>query len=171
VAGVRRVKGRITTFVSRAFVESLSDRELVALLAHEVITSPVATSKRPDVEQSWAPLAISRWPSGSPFDIKIAIVAALPILTTALLVGLMMTNILLSPLNRWREGRADREGAQLSGEPPAPAQALVAEAGSREMRLRLYGRTRWSWLLAPVSWRLPTHPPMARRIARLESMV
>jgi Zn-dependent protease with chaperone function len=51
------------------------------------------------------------------------------------------------------------------------ARALArAHALSDETRLRLFGRSPWRWLLSPLSWRMPTHPPIAKRIARLKSM-
>jgi heat shock protein HtpX len=144
VAGVRRMNGRMTIVLSRPFVERVSDPELTALLAHEVVH--IARGDL-DAARGRATVAVFG-------------------------LGRMITSVVESPLNRSREERADREGAQLSGDPRALARALAAaHAVTQEMRSRLYGRAPWSWLLAPESWRLPTHPPMARRIARLEAMV
>lgn len=59
----------------------------------------------------------------------------------------------------------------LAGDPPALASALgVAHDFSEEARTRIYGRRPWRWLLSPLSWRMPTHPPMDKRIARLNEM-
>jgi Zn-dependent protease with chaperone function len=80
----------------------------------------------------------------------------------------MLISLLLSPLNRRLEVRADVEGAALGGDAQAVAEALiVAYSISDETRDRLYGRPPWRWLLAPLSWRMPTHPPLDVRIARL----
>jgi heat shock protein HtpX len=172
VAGVVRVKGRITIVLSRPFTERVNEEELTALLAHEVIhiaRGDLNSSRRRAVMGVLGGYCLA---AGTIAAITIPIVAAFPILVAAFLVGVMSTHILLSPLSRWREARADLEGAQLSEDPRALARALAAaDAASRETRRRLYGRPSWNWLLLPVTfWRRLTHPPTARRIARLEAM-
>jgi Zn-dependent protease with chaperone function len=173
VAGVMRVKGRITLVLSRSFVERVSDQELTALLAHEVVHIARGDLKAARGRAIVGVLGGYALAAGAGVAIKISLAAAFPILMAAFLVGLIITNAVLSPLSRSREERADLEGAQLSGDPRASARALVAAHDiSQEMRRRLHGGAPWSWLLSPVtSWRRLTHPPMAKRIARLEAMV
>jgi heat shock protein HtpX len=151
----------------------VTDQELAGLLAHEVVhiaRGDINGARRRAIVRvlgAYGATAVAA------FVIKISLVAAFPILAAAFLVGLMITNAVLSPLSRSREERADREGAQLSGDPVALARALVvANAASQEMRRKLSGRPPWSWLLSPITWwsRL-SHPPVAKRVARLEAMV
>jgi Zn-dependent protease with chaperone function len=172
IAGVVRVKGRITIVLSRPFAERVSDQELTGLLAHEVVhiaRGDLGGARGRAVAGVLGGYALVAVVGAT---LKVSLVAAFPILVAAFVVGLMITSIVLSPLSRSREARADREGARLSGDPRASARALVvADAVSQEMRTRLYGRAPWSWLLAPVtSWRRLTHPRTAKRIARLEAM-
>jgi Zn-dependent protease with chaperone function len=173
VAGVMRVKGRITILLSRPFAERVSDQELTALLAHEVIHIARGDLKAANGRAIVGVFGGCGLAAASVFAIKISVAAAYPILIAAFFVGPIITNTVLSPLSRSREERADLEGAQLSGDPRALARALVAaDALSQEMRGRLYGRPPWSWILLPVtSWRRLTHPPLAKRIASLEAMV
>jgi heat shock protein HtpX len=171
VACVRRVKGRVTIVLARPFVDRVSDPELAALLAHEVVhivRDDLDAARRRAIVGILGGIALV---AGAGAAVTISLEAAIPILTAAFFAGLMITNVALSPLSRSKEARADLEGAQLSGDPRALAQALtIADTISQEMRFTLYGRAPWKWLLAPVSWRMPTHPPMPDRIARLEAM-
>jgi Zn-dependent protease with chaperone function len=95
----------------------------------------------------------------------------LPIFIAGFIFGIMLIRVLLSPLNRRCEVRADLEGAALSGDARATAEALaIAHAQSNEARERLHGRPPWRWLLFPLSWRMPTHPRMGDRVARLNDL-
>lgn len=173
IAGIVRVEGRITISLSRPFAERVSDQELTALLAHEVIHVARGDLNASHRRATVGVLGGYGLAAVAGIAIKISLVAAFPILIAAFLVGLIVTRTVLNPLSRSREERADREGAQLSGDPRALARALVAsDAVFQEIRRRLYVRPPWSWLLSPVtSWRQLTHPPLAKRIARLEAMV
>lgn len=170
-AVVRRVRGHVTVVLSRRFVESVTDEELAALLAHELVH--ILRNDLDAARRRWITsfLAGGVLAVAAGVAVEISILAAAPILTAAWMVGIVATSVALSPLNRSREERADAEGALLSGDPKALARALAkAEASSRETRVELYGRSPWRWLLFPLSWRMPTHPPMARRLARLDAM-
>jgi Zn-dependent protease with chaperone function len=72
----------------------------------------------------------------------------------------------------WRgEFRADREGAILTGHPIQMASALTeATRFVRSMSNGSPGERFWRVIFAPVAYTAPTHPPMARRIKRLEQM-
>ncbi|HET9093408.1 MAG TPA: M48 family metalloprotease, partial [Acidimicrobiales bacterium] len=92
-----------------------------------------------------------------------------PVQMAAASLALILLGALLSPLNRPCEWRADREGAALCGEPVAMAAALAsADQFIRQARRRL--PPPWRWLVFPLSWRLPSHPSMRRRVARLEEL-
>jgi heat shock protein HtpX len=166
------VKGRITILLSRPFAERVNDQELTALLAHEVIHIARGDLNSARGRATVGFLGGCGLAVLAGFAIKISVATGYPILIAALFVGPIITAIILSPLSRLQEERADREGAHLSGDPWALARALVAaDAVFREMRPRLYGRPPWNWLLWPAtSWRRLSHPPLAKRIASLEAM-
>ena len=170
-AAVRRIRGRAAIVLSRRFAGTVTDEELAALLAHElvhVLHDDLDAARRRSVAAflGGLPPAVA-----TGVAVRVSILAAAPVLTAAWMVGTVAANVALSPRNRWREERADLEGARLGGDPRALARALAkAQVSSQEMRAQLYGPPPWRWLLFPVSWRMPTHPPMARRLARLEAM-
>jgi Zn-dependent protease with chaperone function len=173
-AGVQRGRGtrRPTLILSVEFARRVDDDSLRALLAHEV------------VHIVHGDLRSARWRSlvacivaGFAFGFTLAAtdphgrgIPELPAWAAAFTAALILALAALSPLNRPREARADREGAALCGDAAALARAL-GEAGrlSDETRNRLLGPLALRVLLAPVSWRLPTHPPLPRRIAELEA--
>ena len=170
-AAVRRLRRETTLVISRPFVARIDDHALKAILAHEVVHLIRGDLRAARVRALAAVLA------GVALAAAIALVAplpgieGLPIWLAAAVVGVMAATAGLSLLNRPREHRADVEGARLSGDPGALARALTeAQRLAEETRGRLFGRPPWRWLLSPLSWRMPTHPPMALRIARLRSM-
>lgn len=166
-AAVRRRKGKVLLILSRPYLERIGDPELRALLAHEVIHIA-----RRDLRPARARALASALGGGVLVMIIVVLFAHqwkdVPIWTAAGFVGTLGSSAALSPLNRAIELRADAEGAALARDPHALIRALhTADAMSRHTRHQIYGRPPWRWLLSPLSWRLPTHPPMATRIARL----
>jgi Zn-dependent protease with chaperone function len=96
----------------------------------------------------------------------------LPIWIGMCIVGSVLGRLALAPSNRPRETRADAYAAVLCDDPEAVGRALEkARATSEIARSAIFGRPPLSWLLAPVSWRMPTHPPMAQRVGRLKANV
>jgi Zn-dependent protease with chaperone function len=92
----------------------------------------------------------------------------LPVYVAAGLLALIVASTGLSTLNRRLEWRADYEGAALCNDPVGLSSALaVAKKFSDEARRRVYGPPPWRWILSPLSWRMPSHPPMADRIQHL----
>ena len=171
VAAVRRVRKQTTLVLSRSFVNETDDQALKALLAHEIVHIV-----RDDLKAARRRALVAVF-AGAALVVVIGAVAPLPgiagmpISFATAIVGIMATSAGLSPLNRSREERADLEGARLVGDPDAMARALIrAQALSDETRQRLFGPPPWRWLLSPLSWRMPTHPPLAKRIAHLKSM-
>lgn len=168
--GARDREQKVDLLLSRPFVDKVDDARLRALVAHELV----------HVVRHDLRFARRRGLVASIGGITLAVAAGIaladgfndiPVSLAAAIVGSLAVNVLLSPLNRRREVRADVEGARLSGDPGALADALlVAHAQSNETRDRLFGHPPWRWILSPLSWRMPTHPRMATRIARLRSL-
>jgi heat shock protein HtpX len=166
-SGTRKL-GRLLV-ISRFQLDRLDDPELRAVLAHEVIHlvhDDMAASRRRALGAQAAAIAVC---------IAAILVApnlaAYPIWMAACLAGAAGGMALLSLTNRWRETRADAEGALLAGDPAALARALTTlEQLGDEMRQRLYRPPILRWLLWPWSNRLPSHPPLAARIAHLQEV-
>lgn len=77
----------------------------------------------------------------------------------------------LAPSNRPRETRADAVAATVCADPSAVASALeLAVALTQECHQAVYGQAPLRWVLWPVSWRMPSHPTIEQRTARLRSM-
>jgi heat shock protein HtpX len=153
--------------LSRKYVQQLDDSELRAILAHEVVHIT-----RKDLSAARRRSAVAAL-VGVLFGLLSLILAHdgfvdLPVWMAAYIVGALATTYLLAPLNRRRELRADREGTALAGDAMAMVGALQkAYALSREVRRQIFGRPPTSWLLSPLSWTLPTHPRLAKRLAQL----
>lgn len=166
-ASVRRRRGRVSLVVSGPFVDRVDDRQLRALLAHEVIHI---------ARNDFAPIRIRAWGSAGVIVAVCAVIGILangtvifPVFLAIALLSGMLANVGLSLFNRPLERRADIEGAQLCDDPAGLASALtVAHGFSREARLRVFGPLPWRWVLSPLSWTPPTHPPMAQRVSVLE---
>lgn len=173
-AGVQRGRGagRSTLILSVEFARRVDDNSLRALLAHEVVHI-VRGDLRAARLRSLVALSVGGIAGGFTLvatDPHGQGIPDVPAWAAAFTVGFILTLAALSPLNRPREARADMEGAELCGDPAALARAL-GEAGrlSDEMQNRLLGPVALRIFLGPVAWRLPTHPPMPRRIAELEA--
>ena len=169
-AAVRRGRRRrLVMVVSGPFFNRMDDRQIRAIIAHELIhvaRNDFAAIRR----RAWAALiavcvvigVVAGTTEGS---VNIAVLAALGVVTA------MVVNTALGTLNRRLERRADIEGAQLAEDPEGLASALeVAYAFRQEVRLRIFGPLPWRWVLSPLSWTPPTHPPMEQRIARLRAI-
>jgi heat shock protein HtpX len=170
-AAVRQLRKQTTLVISRTFVNRVDDQALKATLAHEVIHIV-----RDDLEaargRAFAAVVVAAVLGGaSAVVVHLPGVEGMPIWIAAGVIGVMATNVALSPTNRPLELRADLEGARLAGDPEALARALAqAQSLSNETRLRMFGRPPWCWLFSPLSWRMPSHPPMKKRIARLKAL-
>jgi heat shock protein HtpX len=172
VAAVRPGRDRqLLLVLSAPYVQQVDDRQLGAILAHEVVHIA-----RDDL--GWA--KIRMWAS-----LLFAVVGAIavgaaaggyhrvafPVYLASGAVALFVANAVFSTLNRRLERRADVEGAALCNDPAGLASALgVAEAFSNDFRRRLYAPWPWRWILFPVSWRMPSHPPMSERVRRLRDL-
>ena len=163
-------KGQVDLLLSRRLVATLSDAQLRAIVAHELIhfvRNDLRHVKARSLGAFLGGMAVGAvaWLAVG-YELK-----NLPIFVAGIFVGLFLILTLLSPLNRRCEFRADVEGAALTGDAGAAAESLViVYAQANESRKRLYGRSPWRWLLAPMAWRMPTHPSLEDRIARLRQL-
>ncbi len=168
-AAIRPGRGRPTLVLSCPFVRRLDDAALRALLAHEVahtLHGDLGAGRRRALVAVAAAAVV-----GGAMPVLVPGPANIPIWVAAAMVVLYGVFAGLAPSNRPREARADEDAARLCGDPAALVRVL--EAGqklSEETRARLLGPQPLRTLLAPVAWRMPTHPPIEQRIARLEGM-
>jgi heat shock protein HtpX len=155
--------------INRTYLGRLGERELRALLAHEVI----------HIRHNDLPAVGLRTFGGLAIGLALLVAAIVfepnmanyPIWFTAFFAGTLGGVAVLSVFNRPREARADAEGAMLSGDPAALATALTALEGlTAELRDRLFNPSILGWLLWPWSCRAPSHPPLASRLAHLRAM-
>jgi heat shock protein HtpX len=168
-ASVRQGPGSLRLVLSSVFMSRVDDRQLRAILAHEI----VHISRR---DLKWAKLRV--WTAlligvagGTAFALADAGQVILPIFLAGYLVTFLASQVALSWLNRPLERRADSEGALLAGDPAGLAGALqIAQSFGEEARLLVHGSPPWRWLLSPLSWRFPTHPPMSERISALQDI-
>jgi heat shock protein HtpX len=164
---------RPVLILSCEFGHRLTDDELRGILAHEV--AHLAYGDLDAARQR------GRFAYGASLLAVIATMAVVPNVNGLLplpiwlgmwIIGSVMGRLVVAPLNRPRETRADAYAAVLCADPEAVGRALEeVRATSERTRSALFGRPPLSWLLAPVSWRMPSHPPMAQRIARLNANV
>lgn len=169
-AAVRRRKGRLQLVLSRQFVERVDNRQLRAIMAHEV-AHIAKRDLRWAKTRAWTSLFVGVAAGIAAVALSSGRGLAFPVYLAAFVVAAMFVQVMLAFTNRRLERRADLEGARIAEDPAGLASALaVAHAFTEEARARIYGVRPWRWLLLPVSWSLPTHPPMAKRIATLESM-
>ncbi|MGA2283143.1 MAG: M56 family metallopeptidase [Candidatus Dormibacteria bacterium] len=169
--GVRGGWGRqpAVLLISVEHLDRLGDRELRAVVAHELI----------HVRHKDSTAARARGLGALAVAVALVVAAAVvapnpadyPIWFTAWLVGVFGGGAALSVLNRPRETRADAEGALLAGDPAALARGLTALADlAQDIRRRLYRPPILRWLLWPWSSRMPSHPPLAARLAHLREI-
>ena len=157
-------------YLSQPYPGLVDARELRALLAHEVIH--IARGDAASGQRRARIVAGVTVAAFAVVGFTVGSTTTFPLVIAAVLVAERAVLAPLSLTNRRREIRADVEGAALAGDPEALARAIeTADAMSRDMRALLYGPPPWSWLLAPVTWRLPTHPQIATRIQRLRVTV
>jgi Zn-dependent protease with chaperone function len=160
----------VVLVLSGPYVDRVDDRQLRGVLAHEVVHIVRDDLKRVRA-RIWVSLIIAAT-GGIALGVLAGGGLALPVYGAAGLVAVMVANVGLSTFNRRLERRADLEGALLCNDTAALAGALgVAQAFSDEARRRIYGPRPWRWILSPLSWRMPTHPPMSDRIRRLSDLV
>ncbi|HEX4863974.1 MAG TPA: M48 family metallopeptidase [Acidimicrobiales bacterium] len=169
-AAVRQRKGHLQLVLSRQFVDRVDNRQLRAIMAHEI-----AHITMHDLRWSKARAGVSMTVGTAAGVAALALSSGngivFPVYLAGFIISSMLIQVVLAFPNRRLERRADLEGARIAEDPAGLASALaVAHSFTEEARNRIYGPLPWRWLLSPLSWTLPTHPPMAQRIATLESI-
>jgi Zn-dependent protease with chaperone function len=99
------------------------------------------------------------------------VVEEMPVWLGAQFAATILATAALSTLNRPREVRADADSVALCGDPKAMARGVTAaHLQMEEVRRSYFGGGVVRWLLAPLSWRMPSHPPAAQRVATLQAL-
>jgi heat shock protein HtpX len=163
--------GTMTLVLSSNFVHSTNDEQLRSTIAHEVVHVAHNDPKMHKI----AALMLRMTVGVSVLAVYICTVRlhlAFPLYVAAAFMALLVIRAPLSLLYWRSEFRADREGAILTGQPTQMASALTeATRFVRSMSHGSPGERFWRVIFAPVSYTAPTHPPVARRVRRLEQMV
>ena len=111
--------------LSRRFVDSVDDQALAAILAHEIVHIAYGDLRVGRIRAVIAFYVGAALAIASAVLIHLPGVTGMPIWIAAAIVGILATTVIMSPLNRPREQRADVEGAKLVGDPQALARALA----------------------------------------------
>lgn len=164
--------GRVWLSIAAPYVAAVDDRALRATLAHEVIHVRLGHPQRARAQMqvigivSCAAAMIAGWALAAMGGI-----VYLPVVIAAVAVAQRVALVFVGLSRRSWEVAADREGALLTGDPAASARALCsAYELLLQGRAELLGPPPLRWFLAPVSWRLPTHPPLSKRLELLRAI-
>jgi Zn-dependent protease with chaperone function len=167
--GVGRRKGHVLLVASGQFLDGLDDRALRAVIAHEV-----SHLRHGDLQTArHMSLTVLFVAAAAMFLVALAIpnFIDLPVYIAVFATAAIFCRLSLSPLRQRSERRADIYGARLSGDPQALASALVAATRFRDdARRRFLGVGAWRWLLWPLSWRMPSHPSLQKRLTALADL-
>lgn len=172
-AAVVLSRRRTVLVLSRELGHRLTDIELRGILAHEVahLACGDLTASRRRSRVAYA-VAILAYPVTATVVPGVDGFLPLPICMGMAMLGTVLARLSMAPFNRSRETRADAYNAMLCADPAAVGRALlVARALSDKIRAEMFGPPLLRWLLAPVMWRMPTHPPIEQRVARLNASV
>lgn len=155
--------------IAEPLVAQLDDHELRAVLAHEV--SHVAAG---DLERArrrrWWFMAGGGVLCGLAALVTAGDGIAVPVYVAAVLVGFMIVAVLLSFRQRPLEVRADAGAVRLTGDPEHLVSGLEKTVALTEAARRQVFQGPWGWLLAPLAWRVPSHPKLADRAARIRAL-
>jgi len=166
VAVVVQVRRAVRLILSSQWADSVGDRQLRAVVAHELAHVVHSDFRAIKIRQQVALYV------GIAASIAFTVIATGTV-TLSMYVALIPlfalgARVPLSVLNRRLERQADSGGAQLSGDPNGLAMALVeVKSFGDATRRRLYGAKPWRWLLFPLSFSMPTHPAMSKRVRML----
>ena len=173
LAGVRRVRGQPVLILSRALAIRLGDAELRGIIAHElahVVHGDLESARRKGLWASFLTLAVGL--TIVALDADFFVIVAVPVWAAMWVVVSLAFVTALAATNRPLEMRADAVAAVLCNDPLVVASGLAqAAALARERHRAVYGAPPLSWLLLPVSWRVPSHPSIVHRTAHLHGML
>lgn len=169
VAAVRQVRRRTLLILSRRFIDQVGDRQLRAIIAHEVVHIARSDLRR---AKTRAVLAIvCAVVSAVLLSAAVTRTLMLAMYVASILMFQVAFSMLFGVFNRPLERRADIDGAWLAADAEGMAQALAEAHGlSSAMRRDLFGAGPWRWLVYPLSVSAPTHPAMSKRIRTLREM-
>jgi Zn-dependent protease with chaperone function len=170
-AAVRASQGEKQLVLSGVLVDRLNDRQLRAIVAHEV--AHLASGDLTRVRRR----AVTGVTTGLAGAVLIGVLIGYrseysPLYGAGFLLALLLSRFPLSLMNRRLEVRADEKGAVLAADPGGEAEALtIADALLVEAR-REIASSYWRYLLflSPLRWRLPSHPSITERLARLDRL-
>jgi heat shock protein HtpX len=157
--------------ISPDFLEAVDDRELRAIIAHELIHQ-----KARDVTAAQGRAVVVG------FTIYLAFIFIVFTTSSQSLLGLAVYLAFFSPLvalSAWasgfwwrsRELHADLEGVKASKDPEAAIGGLYdVYALIPPLRRNLYGPSSLRWLLFPYCLRARTHPPLEDRVAAIRAL-
>jgi heat shock protein HtpX len=186
-----RTRHDCVVVVTTGLLERLNDRELDAVIAHELshianrdafVMTFVAT---PALLACKAVFGLLRLPFRAESPVTkilgaFLVLYLLPLLFVGWLVCAIAT-LLVMTVSRYREYAADRGAALLTGEPEAVMSALQAVGGAQPLIPAGDLRSASAFLFLPAAGEadwfevdplniFPTHPPIGRRIARLSAL-
>jgi heat shock protein HtpX len=168
VAAVAQGAGATRLILSSQWADRVSDRELRAIIAHElahVIHSDLRTLKTR--AQVTGVLSVA-----AAVALTVVVTGTLNFAMYVALIPICMlgSRLVVSLLNRPLERRADDTGARLCGDPDGLAIALTEATSFRDQaRRELYGTGPWRWLIFPLSVTMPSHPATSERIKALSA--
>ncbi|HEV2426592.1 MAG TPA: M48 family metalloprotease, partial [Acidimicrobiales bacterium] len=164
LAGVMRKDGSPNLLLAPVLIQTLSDDQLRAIIAHEISHITAHDSR------SWRRYVAIAVFAAEAIAFVVAIVTlgaeSIPVawgcILPALYAGMLIVGFLWRPL----EVRADAAGVLLDGNISAMTRGLeltyqLAERGRR----RIFGREPWSWLFFPRNIRPTTHPSLKARLS------
>ncbi|MGH3051893.1 MAG: M48 family metalloprotease [Gaiellaceae bacterium] len=186
-----RTRHDCVVVVTTGLLDRLDDRELDAVLAHELahianrdafvmtfVATPALLARKAVLGLAALPFRAEN--PGTRILGAFLVLYLLPLLFVGWLVCAIAT-LLVMTVSRYREYAADRGAALLTGEPEAVMSALqgVGEAQplipARDLRsasafLFLPAAAQTDWFEVDPLYIFPTHPPIRRRIARLSAL-
>ncbi|MEN0063411.1 MAG: zinc metalloprotease HtpX [Myxococcota bacterium] len=150
--------------VTRGLLQSLPEREIIGVLAHEVSHIAHRDLRTLALAQSFASITSRMGPLGL-FLTPLGLLFGAPQLTLVglvLLAGPALAQLLTLAVSRTREFAADQLAAEITGDPQALATALrrIEATGTRRAR-------RFGVMPREVPVWLRSHPPTSDRVRRL----
>ncbi len=168
MACVYRRKGQTKISVSLRLVDALDDGALKAIMAHEIAHLLQGDIRR--VPRRALALLVGTAAGAVAAGIAAGWSHGEPIWIAGAFVGRYAALYLVSLSNRPIETRTDLHAIEMTGDPDALRRGLtVAYSMADQLHHDIYRTQPWRWLLWPMSWRLPTHPTLTNRLARLQT--
>ena len=167
-AGIVGQRNQPTLLVSPDLLSALNDKELRAVLAHEV--AHVSNGDLGGFKRQSFIILLGAYAIGVVAG-SIGGTAAFLLWSLYLVPGMLLCQRLMEFRHRPREIRADIEAVTETGDPESMARALeISYILSESSRNRILGGPRSRWIFFPWSLRPRTHPSLAQRVERIRSI-